>query len=439
VNLRQGAVKQARQEARLSLAQVGKGQVTAPAIYLIETGRTRPSLPTLEHIARRTGKPIEFFLADPGGVTDETQSGLIDLEAKVAALRFEEAIAVGQRLMDLATSAHRLGRIRFLLAQAYLNLAKPDQAAVLLREAHAHFEATGDELMLAECLGSEASLAYLTQKPGAKELIERALDLCGRFRPVPHTTLARLLSIQGSVLLANKEWDPAIEIYEKAIEAAGSLYDLRRLALMYGGLALAYHETGQTEAAARYAMRSIAFFEVLNDRISLSRAENNLGLIYLAKQDHAAAREHLDRSLELSQETQMEVGRSNVLMSLCELSLEEGNVQTARDLAQEALELAERLDESANIAEAHVWLGQVADRDGDAAAADGEFQQAIQGLTRIGVEERLRRCHGIYAEVLERRGDLEQAYVHMKQAFAGSRPGLLRRDLEGSADSASLA
>ena len=46
VNLRAGSVKQARQEARLSLAQVGKGHVTAPAIFLIETGRTRPSLPT---------------------------------------------------------------------------------------------------------------------------------------------------------------------------------------------------------------------------------------------------------------------------------------------------------------------------------------------------------------------------------------------------------
>src|SRR3982075_4726579 len=71
VTLKPGAVKQARQEAGLSLAQVGKGHVTAPAIYLIETGRTRPSLPTLEHIARQTGKPVEFFLADHEGATAE--------------------------------------------------------------------------------------------------------------------------------------------------------------------------------------------------------------------------------------------------------------------------------------------------------------------------------------------------------------------------------
>src|SRR5207248_7239968 len=113
VNLKQGVVKQARLEAGLSLAQLGKGHVTAPAIYLIETGRTRPSLPTLEHIARRTGKPIEFFLAHPRGVTDHTQAGLAELESLVAAARFDEAAQLGRTLLGLATSAHRLGRLPF--------------------------------------------------------------------------------------------------------------------------------------------------------------------------------------------------------------------------------------------------------------------------------------------------------------------------------------
>src|SRR5206468_6838050 len=100
VNLKQGVVKQARLEAGLSLAQLGKGHVTAPAIYLIETGRTRPSLPTLEHIARRTGKPLEFFLAEPGGAADDNTVRLFELEAMVADGRNAEAIAFGQALLD---------------------------------------------------------------------------------------------------------------------------------------------------------------------------------------------------------------------------------------------------------------------------------------------------------------------------------------------------
>src|SRR5262245_13961272 len=256
VSLRPGSVKQARLEAGLSLAQLGKGHVTAPAIYLVETGRTRPSMPTLEHIARRTGKPIEYFLADPGGATDEAHAGLLNLEAMCAAGRFADAVTLGRQLLEGSNSAHRLGRIRYFLAQSQLNLGQPEEADALLAAAHAHFEAVDDQLMLAECLGSEASLRYLTQRPGAQELAERALSICRRFKPAPQHTEARLLAILATVHLANNEWDSAISTYHEAIDAAGSLYDLRRLALMYSGLSDAYRETGQVDAAARFANRS---------------------------------------------------------------------------------------------------------------------------------------------------------------------------------------
>jgi tetratricopeptide (TPR) repeat protein len=200
-----------------------------------------------------------------------------------------------------------------------------------------------------------------------------------------------------------------------------------------------YRETGQVEAAARFANRSIALFEVLRDQLNLARVENNLGLVMLSMGEHAQAREHLDRSLDLFEETELEIGRSNVLLSLCELSLMEGHVEHAKELAEKGLELAERLEERPNVAEAHIWLGQVADRAGDNGRADREFQLAIGELTNLGLEERLLRCHGVYAEVLERRGDMEQAYGHMKKAFSASRPGLLHREDEDSEETASLA
>ncbi|HXB04819.1 MAG TPA: helix-turn-helix domain-containing protein, partial [Candidatus Angelobacter sp.] len=203
VTIKPGSVKQARQEAGMSLAQVGKGRVTAPAIYLIETGRTRPSLPTLEHIAQRTGKPVEFFLADPAGTTDEAQTSLADLEAMVGDGRFAEAIALGESLLDLGTSAHRLGRIRYFVAMAYIQTGQPEHAQDLLAQARAHFETINDGVMLAECLGAEASLAYLNQRPDALAIAERALAVCRSLDPVPVPTEARLLGIVATAHVAN--------------------------------------------------------------------------------------------------------------------------------------------------------------------------------------------------------------------------------------------
>jgi tetratricopeptide (TPR) repeat protein/DNA-binding XRE family transcriptional regulator len=419
-------VKQARQESGLSLAQVGKGHVTAPAIYLIETGRTRPSLPTLEHIAHRTNKPVEFFLADPAGTTDSSQAALADLEAMVGDGRYEQAIALGRSLLDLGSSAHRLGRIRYLLAMAHLQLGQPGPAEGLLAEARAHFEAINDGVMLVECMGAEASMAYMTQRPEALAMAERALAVCRSLKPIPTPTEARLLFIVASAHLANHEWDKAIEGYEAAIEATGDLFDLRRMAKMYNGLAAAYQELGQIDTASRFATRSVTLLEALRDRVSLARSENNLGLILMARGELPEARKHLDRSLHLSDETDLQAGRSQVLLSLCELCLQEGNIDQARTFAREALDLAERLHEGPNVAEAHMWLGRVADKSDDHETTDREFALAIHGLEQLGTHERLLQSHGVYAEILERRGDVARAYIHMKSALQASRPGLLR-------------
>jgi tetratricopeptide (TPR) repeat protein len=421
-----GAVKQARQEAGLSLAQVGKGHVTAPAIFLIETGRTRPSLPTLEHIAQRTNKPVEFFLADPGGVSDHAQDGMVELEALLAGGRYADAIELGSKLLSLGSSAYRLGPIRFQLARAHIQLGKPEPGGELLRQASAHFESVGDGLMLAECLALQASLALMTQQPGAVALAERALGLCRSLKPVPETTEARVLGVLAAAHLANSEWESAMKFYNEAIEVGGALNDLRRLALMYHGMGIAYRETGQNEAAMRYANRSVALLEVVHDRASLARIENDLGLLMMAKGDHEGAHQHLGRALELTEESEPEAGRAAMILSLSELSLQEGNVDAAAELAEQGLRLAEQMQEGAAIAEAHMWLGRVAEERGDNEAVDREFELALVGLTEFGVGDRLLRCHGLYAEILERRGDLQRAYVHMKNAWSASRPGMLR-------------
>lgn len=426
VNLRPGTVKQARLEAGLSLAQLGKDHVTAPAIYLIETGRTRPSLPTLEHIARRTGKAVEFFLAEPAGVSDDTQSSLIELEAMVADGRNDEAIRLGEWLLDQGTSAFRLGRIRYFLGQAYSGSSQPERAARLLAEARAHFEAVNDGVMLAECIGAQASLANLTQSKDALALAEEAVAVCRSLGAVPAPIEARLLGVLGTAHVANRNWDEAIACYEQAIEAAGPVLDLRRVARMYGGLGTAYRENGQADAAARYATRSVAVLEVLRDRISLARSENNLALVLMARGELAAAHRHLERSLQLSDEGDLESGRSHVLLSLCELSLQEGNPEQAYDFARQALQLAQRLNEGATVAEAHVWLGRIADQRNEHETSDREFELAIHGFEALGMRERLLQCHGSYAEILERRGELAKAYGHMKQALKASHPGLLR-------------
>jgi tetratricopeptide (TPR) repeat protein len=128
-----------------------------------------------------------------------------------------------------------------------------------------------------------------------------------------------------------------------------------------------------------------------------------------------------------------------MLLSLCELCLQEDNIGRAGEFAREALALANRLHEGANVAEAHIWLGRIADKLGDADETDREFALAIQGLEKLGRRESLFNSHGVYAEILERRGDVAQAYVHMKKALEASRPGVRQTQQEEEQERASTA
>lgn len=429
VNLRPGSVKQARLESGLSLAQLGRGHVTAPAIYLIETGRTRPSLPTLEHIARRTGKPVEFFLADPANVSDQTAVSLLAMHSFVAEGRIDEAIQLGRTLLESGTSAFRLGDIRFHLAQAYLNSSEPESAGPLLAEARSHFEAVGDGGMIAACVAGQAVLAKLKHSSEAVSLAQEALDICRALSPRPFGLQLRLYGVLADAHMERHEWDAAIDAYSQAIEIGTPLLDVRRLARAFGELGHRYLALGQPENASRYIMRSIGLLDLVRDRALIATAENNIGLAMMARRDFPGARPHLERALDLAGSPDEDASnRSSVLLSLAQLAMEEGNVDAADQAAREALLLAQRAEDAASEAEAHVWLGRVADRHGDNETADREFEHAIQAFETLQMAERLLQTHGVYAEVLERRGELAKAYGHMKQALKASRPKAAHRD-----------
>src|SRR3977135_1509335 len=100
VAVREGSVEQARREAKLTLAQVAAGQLTRTAIHLIEKGRTRPSMETLQQIARQTRKPIEFFLSPDSPAYTERQEQLRELQRLTAVRELQKVIDIGTSLLE---------------------------------------------------------------------------------------------------------------------------------------------------------------------------------------------------------------------------------------------------------------------------------------------------------------------------------------------------
>lgn len=418
VEIKPGTAKRARLEAGLSLGQVAGTDISRTAIYFVETGKAKPSMETLKLIATRTGRPLDYFLVRPSTMEPRSSASTADIERLITEGDATGALAAGQTVLQTERDYEVAARVRYLMATAHLRLAQPVQARRFASSARAYFEQVGDLLMTAECLGSEAAAAYLMQDPGALALAEGALATCRSLKPVPSITESRLLAVLGGVHATNQNWDAAIEAYEEAIEAGDIVQDLRRLSIMFSGLSLSYMGTGLLDQAAHYAQRAIVIHETLNDRISLARSENNLGLMLLRAGDATKARGHLERSLRLLDETGVEADRAAVVLSLCELALTDGELEDAERLAKEALDVAIRLSEELWVAASHEWLGRVAVARGDHATVDAEFHAAFGFLAKAQASERLSRVHADYAEILETRGDMTGAVKHLKHALA---------------------
>src|SRR4029077_15128819 len=124
VEIRAGSVKQARLEAGLSLGQVALTDISRTAIYFVETGKAKPSMESLQLIAQRTGRPIDFFLEADADRT-RAEARLVELERLLATGDNAGAVAAGEAALALHPAAETEAHINMLTSMAPLRLAEP--------------------------------------------------------------------------------------------------------------------------------------------------------------------------------------------------------------------------------------------------------------------------------------------------------------------------
>lgn len=406
------------------MAQVGGEERSRTAIYLIEVGRSRPTPETLQLIAERTGKPLDYFL--PGSSRTAPAPASTDeehLELLLRSRSYEQVLETVERMLERGRGPVEEAWLRLRRAMALIELGRPDDALPELRRARATFAGAGDRWMDVECQEWEATALAHKENPAALQVAQEALERCRELHPRPHALETRILSRLAALYLMRQEWAKAVELSEHMVEAAGSIYDLRRMADMYSDLSVAYTEMGDLARATNYSQKALVLHDLLRDQFALARAENNLGLALMRLGKLGAAQLHMERSLELCRQIGIERGRSHVLLSLAELHLVKGEHDRASDWVDNAKALSRSLGEQATLAAAHQLGGSIAAAAGDPDLADREFTTALDLLRTLDQPTRVAGCHAAYAEVLEKRGATALALQHMKHALRSSRGG----------------
>ncbi len=435
VEIRSGSVEEARREARLTLAQVAAGKLTRTAIHLIEKGRTRPSMETLQLIARQTRKPIDFFLTpESSSVLGERQMQLRELERLTAVRQLEAVIRMGTSLLEQKWSAEDAAVIHFSVGQAYCRLVRPTEALEHLLVAREQFDRSGDEWMAVESMDWQSSALGLLDDPDALPLANQALERCRQLEPKATQMEARILGHIAGMYVVAHSWVTAIRYYEAAAAAASGVKDLLQLAKMHHGLGRAYQSTLQPGTARQHYDKALTLYSIESDLSAVYRVEIDLGDLLLQQGQLDAAEQHLLKALAGSNELKMDRrGHGYILANLGDVHLRRGQLAESEAYLTQALELAEAVPERIVVANARVLLGKLGERQGNAALADDQFTTAIRILEELGMPDRLRDAHMEYAEVLDAREDIASGARHWKLAAEIGKMASLGLSWSGSA------
>jgi tetratricopeptide (TPR) repeat protein len=388
------ALRQARLERGWSLERVAHGIVSRQALQQFEAGRTRPTGATLGAIAARLGVPLDALLARPHDPRERTMH---ELEERKDWPELERLATVV--LADRNVTARTQAVARFYLGRALIDVA-PEEALTHLHQARGQLAKVGEPWLAAQAREWEAAALYLMQSPLALDV---GRDALARYRVLTDrdpAIEARMLEHIGTYQLQRQEVADAMESYRAAIDVAGSVLNLARLATLYHGIASAFLRLGQPRDALEYFERAVGFARTHHDvrgepTASLARLESDYGDLLIRTGRWDRAEEMIQSALDHFRAAGVASGQASTMLSMGDLHRQRGDIIEAMRWTSEAIDMAERLGETVTLAVGYQQLAELHAAQGDLDRFEAGFSRAIELLDRVGLRERR-------AEALER-------------------------------------
>lgn len=411
-------VRRARIESGLSMADLAGSDFSRHLVYLIETGRCRPSEATLRVIAERTGQPFQSFIKNAETHEEPEDPRTSALQGLYARERFREVVEVGSAILESGDlSVRQRALVNFCVGAAQTRSSQPREGAEKLEAARAEFVNSGEILLAAECLDWEGLARHYTQDQRAIELLQQALSLCTRQVSGVGAVRARILTHIAAVHIDLEEWDEAIASCQAALEAAGPLRELALMARLYKDMSVALEESGRRGLALRYARKALAISQGRDDPDLAARVHNNLGLLLVRRGRFAEAMRHLELAAEACARAGTQAGRAHVLLSLAECATGSGDLDAANRWLQEALVTGKRLHEPLTLARAQELIGDICLIRNEWMEAVQYFEASLAELGRAGAKRRLVHLHRKVADAFEARDNPAAANRHLHEAL----------------------
>lgn len=298
-------IRAARKEAGLTQQALAGGDFTPGFISQLENGVVRPSLRSLEVLARRLGKPLSYFVAGGEGVDPQR----LDLAEKLLdAGRVQEAGALLEPFRGLPVEQMGGPRVRRLVGVLLLHAEEPQAALALLQEAleAAVQESPEEQIRIHNSVAS--ALDRLGRWAEAEVHLTQALALvnsAGEMDPLLRLKVETNLAVVYCRLGRYEECKSLGIRLLQGVSQTGLSF---RLGDLLQTLGVAHQKTGALEAALGYYRLARELYQLLGeDRLRAGVLQNEgLALLELGRlregRDALAAAADLYRALGLGEQ-----------------------------------------------------------------------------------------------------------------------------------------
>jgi len=411
-------VRSARRETGLSQAQLAGDELTKGFISQIESGLVRPSIRSLQHIAQKLGKPLDYFIGDePLAATKRVT--FHHLAAEAAAERLDWPTAEVEASAGLVVATDLVERAAFLrlLANAALYQGRREEAFDRVTDGLGLLDVTKHPVDVARLLYVRgAAYADAGQLVASTEAFETVRDIVERYEIVDPRLRARLALALGTTYRRLGRTTKAIASYETALATASRASELKLAALGFMGIAVSHYDAGELDAAIANYERALELFERVADTSLELNVRQSLASIHYQHGHVAQARDLADRTIVRAAEVGdehwgavAEVVRARVLLS-------DGKADEAKRIARQAERVLAAVGDQIQRAHALRVVGAASEARGEPADADRAFKQSIDLLASIDDRADLSLAAAEYSKVLRARGSIDEAFAMLELA-----------------------
>ncbi|WP_160036761.1 helix-turn-helix domain-containing protein [Paenibacillus sp. An7] len=356
-------IREIREQKGLSQKQLAGEEMTRAYISLIEKGRAIPSSRMLRIIAKRLGKPVEYFLgneSEVSGVQEEITEALLDK----AQLRFNEedydsCIRMTKHLLTLTRSDQVKTEAYLLIIKSYNRSKQYSKAFEYGESSEFLFTRSGDrKLLTLFYLEMGKAAIYMESYVQARKLYQQAYTYSSKLKNLQDEHIASLTFLATSHLELG-EVQQAIEIYIKAEEEAKMAGNLEVYGEIAMGLGKAYFRADPMSSESLYWTKKAVDCLKQGDSESYVFALHNLAVIMLNSNEKKEALRLLHDCASIYDERNMPDKKASILEEISKLHLEEGQTEEAEQVCKTAIRLLDITDNGVQRARLYRLMGAI--------------------------------------------------------------------------------